>query len=112
MREAVAAVVPPPNMAREDIELLTIAQTLLGRVWVHGRHEVATALRTADGAVYTGVHMEGSCRLRARRAARDSRRGVGANKTLRTISHHRAVRCVPRIDQRLQSRCPHLDHQR
>jgi cytidine deaminase len=23
---------------------------------------VATALRTADGAVYTGVHLEGSCR--------------------------------------------------
>jgi cytidine deaminase len=62
IREPVTAVAPPSDMAREDIELLTIAQTLLGRVWVHGRHEVATALRTADGAVYTGVHMEGSCR--------------------------------------------------
>ena len=31
-------------------------------MWVHGRHEVATALRTADGAIFTGVHMEGSCR--------------------------------------------------
>jgi cytidine deaminase len=62
MREAVTPVAPPSGMVREDIELLTIAQALLGRVWVHGRHEVATALRTADGAVYTGVHMEGSCR--------------------------------------------------
>jgi cytidine deaminase len=59
---AVAAVSPPSDMAREDIELLEIAQRLLGRVWVHGRHEVATALRTADGSVYTGVHLEGSCR--------------------------------------------------
>jgi cytidine deaminase len=49
-------------MPPEDVELLTLAQTLLGRVWVHGRHEVATALRTADGGVYTGVHLEGSCR--------------------------------------------------
>jgi cytidine deaminase len=58
----VTGVVPPSEMAREDLELLEIAQKLLGRVWVHGRHEVATALRVADGAVYTGVHMEGSCR--------------------------------------------------
>jgi cytidine deaminase len=49
-------------MSPADLELLAIAQSLLGRVWVHGRHEVATALRTADGAVFTGVHMEGSCR--------------------------------------------------
>ena len=62
IREPVTAVSPPPEMIREDIELLVIAQTLLGRVWVHGRHEVATALRTIDGGVYTGVHMEGSCR--------------------------------------------------
>jgi cytidine deaminase len=29
---------------------------------VDGRHQVATALRTADGSIYTGVHLEGSCR--------------------------------------------------
>jgi cytidine deaminase len=58
----VKAVAPPPDMPRGDVELLDIAQALLGRVWVHGRHEVATALRTVDGAVYTGVHLEGSCR--------------------------------------------------
>jgi cytidine deaminase len=49
-------------MPAEDIRLLEIAQTLLARVWVHGRHEVATALRAADGKIYTGVHLEGSCR--------------------------------------------------
>ncbi len=49
-------------MMAADVALLEVAQTLLKRVWVHGRHEVATALRTRDGVVYTGVHMEGSCR--------------------------------------------------
>lgn len=58
----VNAVVPPPEMSQADIRLLEIAQELLGRVWVHGRHEVATALRAVDGKIYTGVHLEGSCR--------------------------------------------------
>ena len=58
----VNAVIPPAEMSQADIRLLEIAQELLGRVWVHGRHEVATALRAADGKVYTGVHLEGSCR--------------------------------------------------
>ncbi len=49
-------------MSKADAQLLTLAQELLGRVWVHGRHEVATALRTADGRIFTGVHVEGSCR--------------------------------------------------
>ena len=60
--EAVTPVSPPAEMSVEDVRLLEIAQGLLARVWVHGRHEVATALRTADGSVYTGVHVEGSCR--------------------------------------------------
>ena len=58
----VKPVVPPPEMLPTDIELLDIAQQLLARVWVDGRHQVATALRTADGKIYTGVHLEGSCR--------------------------------------------------
>jgi cytidine deaminase len=62
IQQPVTAVPTPSAMAAADVELLDTAQALLGRVWVHGRHEVATALRTADGAVYTGVHMEGSCR--------------------------------------------------
>jgi cytidine deaminase len=39
-----------------------VAQKLLDRVWRQDRHEVATALRTADGRIHTGVHVEGSCR--------------------------------------------------
>src|SRR6202035_2631189 len=60
--DSIAPVTPPPEMPAEDIRLLEIAQALLARVWVHGRHEVATALRAADGKIYTGVHLEGSCR--------------------------------------------------
>ena len=60
--EPITPVTPPPGMPAADIRLLEIAQELLARVWVHGRHEVATALRTANGSVYTGVHVEGSCR--------------------------------------------------
>lgn len=52
----------PASMSAEDVALLRRAEELLGRVRVAGRHEVATALRTADGGVYTGVHLEGSCR--------------------------------------------------
>src|SRR5260370_36897345 len=60
--ENVTALIPPAGMSPADIRLLEIAQELLARVWVHGRHEVAIALRTADGSIYTGVHVEGSCR--------------------------------------------------
>jgi cytidine deaminase len=59
---SVALVVPPADMQPDDVRLLSLAQELLGRVWVHGRHEVATALRVAGGQVFTGVHVEGSCR--------------------------------------------------
>jgi cytidine deaminase len=52
----------PAAMSAEDAELLAISQDLLEKVYQHGRHEVATALRTADGAIHTGVHVEGSCR--------------------------------------------------
>ncbi|WP_306204505.1 cytidine/deoxycytidylate deaminase family protein [Actinoplanes sp. RD1] len=52
----------PQYMPPADVELLRLAEQLLEKVYVHGRHEVATALRTADGSVFTGVHLEGSCR--------------------------------------------------
>ncbi|GAB7047104.1 hypothetical protein [Catenuloplanes indicus] len=55
-------VTPPAAMSGPDAELLEKAQELLERVWVDGRHEVATALRVASGEVFTGVHLEGSCR--------------------------------------------------
>ncbi|MCZ9347372.1 cytidine deaminase, partial [Streptomyces sp. TRM76130] len=57
-----APVAVPPAMTAADAELLRLAEGLLGRVRREGRHEVATALRTADGVVHTGVHLEGSCR--------------------------------------------------
>lgn len=55
-------VAAPPEMSAADAELLSMAQELLDRVWRLDRHEVATALRTADGRIHTGVHVEGSCR--------------------------------------------------
>ncbi|MFI5838174.1 hypothetical protein ACIA8K_00445 [Catenuloplanes sp. NPDC051500] len=55
-------VTPPAQMPAADRLLLSRAQELLDRVWVDGRHEVATALRTASGEIFTGVHLEGSCR--------------------------------------------------
>ncbi|GLY18462.1 hypothetical protein LWF15_28580 [Kineosporia rhizophila] len=58
----ITRLVAPSAMSAADVELLERAQDVLGRVWVDGRHEVATALRTSDGAIHTGVHVEGSCR--------------------------------------------------
>ncbi len=55
-------VTAPDTMPPDDVELLRRAEELLGRVRADGRHEVATALRAADGSVHTGVHVEGSCR--------------------------------------------------
>jgi cytidine deaminase len=60
--DQIAPVAPVATMMAAEIRLLDIAQKLLARVWVHGRHEVASALLASDGAVYTGVHLEGSCR--------------------------------------------------
>ncbi|WP_033340436.1 cytidine/deoxycytidylate deaminase family protein [Catenuloplanes japonicus] len=57
-----APVVPPAIMPVSDQLLLSRAQELLERVWVDGRHEVATALRVTTGEIFTGVHLEGSCR--------------------------------------------------
>ncbi|MFI5932248.1 hypothetical protein [Actinoplanes sp. NPDC051494] len=58
----ITQVTPPRWMGAADIELLRVAEQLLEKVYVFGRHEVATALRTVDGTVFTGVHLEGSCR--------------------------------------------------
>jgi cytidine deaminase len=58
----ITPVVAPATMPHADVELLRQAERLLATVWIPGRHEVATALRAADGSVHTGVHVEGSCR--------------------------------------------------
>lgn len=60
--DPITPVAPAATMTAAEIRLLDIAQQLLARVWVHGRHEVASALLAGDGAIYTGVHLEGSCR--------------------------------------------------
>jgi cytidine deaminase len=41
-----------------DNELIQIAQELIRRRFVEGRHHIAAALRTRRGAVFTGVHVE------------------------------------------------------
>ena len=60
--DPITPVTPAPTMTALEIRLLDTAQKLLARVWVHGRHEVASALLASDGVIYTGVHLEGSCR--------------------------------------------------
>jgi cytidine deaminase len=52
----------PELMIDADRELLEAAQELLARTYVEGRHEVAAALRTADGRVHVGVHVDASAR--------------------------------------------------
>lgn len=52
----------PVDMSDADAELLAAATALLGRVYVDGRHEVVAAMRTADGAIHLGVHVDGSAR--------------------------------------------------
>ena len=67
-----AEVAAPADMPAEDVELLRAAEALLAACWVHGRHEVATALRLRDGSVHRGVHLEGSCLAQLRSAPRAS----------------------------------------
>lgn len=52
----------PDGMGDEDAALLAAATALLDEVYVPGRHEVVSAMRTADGAVHLGVHVDGSAR--------------------------------------------------
>lgn len=49
-------------MDERDADLLRTARDLLARTYVEGRHEVAAALRTTDGRVHTGVHVDASAR--------------------------------------------------
>ncbi len=49
-------------MGDDDAELMARALDLLDRAYAEGRHEVVAAMRTADGAVHLGVHVDGSAR--------------------------------------------------
>jgi len=49
---------PPPGMSEDDGELLSVAEGVLEARYRAGVHEVAAALRLADGRVVTGLHVE------------------------------------------------------
>ena len=51
---------PPEGMGEGDRELLQRAHAILDERYVEGVHEVAAALRLADGRVVAGVHVEAS----------------------------------------------------
>ncbi|MGW5386312.1 hypothetical protein [Nocardia sp. NPDC003963] len=50
----------PSGLAVYDRNLWDAAVAALSRTYRTGRHEVAAAIRTRDGAVHLGVHMAGS----------------------------------------------------
>lgn len=50
----------PPAMGADDAELLVRARKVLERRYRAGRHEVAAAMRLADGSIVTGLHVEAS----------------------------------------------------
>jgi cytidine deaminase len=49
---------PPAGMSEDDRELLAAAMRILESRYAVRRHEVAAALRLADGRVVTGLHVE------------------------------------------------------
>lgn len=51
---------PPGGMSDADRELLDAAEGILDARYRQGVHEVAAALRLADGRITTGVHVEAS----------------------------------------------------
>jgi cytidine deaminase len=53
---------PPAGMGQDDAELVGRARELLDAAYIVGRHEVATALRLADGSVELGIHVDGTAR--------------------------------------------------
>jgi cytidine deaminase len=48
------------ELADEDHELIRAAKRTADALHLDGVHEVAAALRTASGAVFTGIHIEAS----------------------------------------------------
>ncbi|WP_432537143.1 cytidine/deoxycytidylate deaminase family protein [Kineococcus arenarius] len=50
----------PRGLHPDDTDLWYAAVDLLSRCYRTGRHEVAAALRTANGRISTGLHVEGS----------------------------------------------------
>lgn len=52
----------PEGMDPDDAALLDRALALLEAAYVAGQHEVATAVRTADGGIEIGIHVDGTAR--------------------------------------------------
>ena len=48
----------PVELDAADRELIAFAQEALRKLYVKDRHEVAAAVRTGSGEVFTGIHIE------------------------------------------------------
>ncbi len=47
-------------LLKQDFDLIKAARETADRLYVKDKHEVAAALRTMDGRVFTGIHIEAS----------------------------------------------------
>lgn len=45
-------------MDKKDLQLVEIAKDLIKKRYVKDRHQIASALRTKSGQIFTGVHIE------------------------------------------------------
>jgi cytidine deaminase len=48
------------DLTQEDQDLLRVAKETADRLHLDGIHEVAAALRTTSGRIFTGIHIEAS----------------------------------------------------
>lgn len=48
------------TLAKADFNLINAAREAANRLYVKDKHEVAAAVRTKDGRVFTGIHIEAS----------------------------------------------------
>ncbi|MFX1492139.1 MAG: cytidine deaminase [Promethearchaeota archaeon] len=48
------------SLLKEDFDLIKAARETADRLYVKDKHEVAAALRTIDGRIFTGIHIEAS----------------------------------------------------
>ncbi|MFC2074878.1 cytidine deaminase [Bdellovibrionota bacterium] len=46
------------ELSKQDLELIEIAKQTADKLHVDDKHEVAAALRTKTGKIYTGIHIE------------------------------------------------------
>jgi len=46
------------NLTDRDTELIEAARAIIRKRYAYGRHHIGCAIRTKEGKVYTGVHVE------------------------------------------------------